>query len=302
MNLTSGSVSLPLEDWQISRPLMLFGLGAGEAEARARRIQQLDLTCGPDALTDLVCRSLMEDGLAEVADGVRGLLAFRNAVAGGAVDRPCVIVVGGASGVGKDSLAADLAYLIGIDRSVSTDSARDSVRRQLLQEYGAVGSMPAEKRVLFSPTYRAEDPGALLSQQVGLLSAEVEREVSYYESVEFPKYRHPFVLVQGVHAVPGLLAPMRNRLQLVLTIDEELLVKRYRFRAEFEQGAETAENEGLRRGDARGACAIQRHLTRLAERSGTRIVNGDSRAEMLGATAGHLGAHLGRMAGSETGR
>lgn len=292
MRISSGSVSIALEDWQLARPMMLFGLGAGEAGEIAREILADDQTVAYDELRNLVSGRLQGLGATGAAEGVHALMTFRHEVARGRVPAPCVILIGGASGTGKDSLAADLAYLAGIDRFVSTDGLREARRRHLLETYGSHDAVPEESRVLFSPTFRSPDPVAVLERQASVLRDGLAKEISQIEEREFPKFRHPFLIVQGVHVVPGLLPPKRSHIPVVIAPDAEILAARNRFRAEREQGPENDSNREARIRESEAVGQIQGHLVGLALKHSVAVINEGSRPAVLAGFASLLAEKL----------
>ena len=73
----------------------------------------------------------------------------------GDLNKPLVILIGGASGVGKTSLAIDLAHLLGIPRVVATDDIRQIMRLLLAPEF-----MPAIHSSSYSAWTTLTEPQA----------------------------------------------------------------------------------------------------------------------------------------------
>jgi 2-phosphoglycerate kinase len=121
-----------------------------------------------------------------------------------AEDRPVIVLIGGATGVGKSTIAAQVAERLGIVRIIPTDSIREAMR------------------AFFSPTlmpsihYSSYEAGMAVRMPVGLgLDAGV---LGFMEQVEMVAVgvraiidraikERTSLVVEGVHMVPGMLAP-----------------------------------------------------------------------------------------------
>lgn len=148
-------------------------------------------------------------------------------------DKPVIILIGGAPGVGKSTLAAELVYRLGIRRMVSSDTIREALRSlinpQLSPELHASSytawraellpdeeddNRPRRKRVIRG--YQAQS-----QQLAAALSAVVKRSVTEATSV----------IIEGVHLLPGLLpsiAPQDATLvYLILVASDEDAHRRY---------------------------------------------------------------------------
>ncbi|HEY8030460.1 MAG TPA: hypothetical protein VIE38_13235 [Gaiellaceae bacterium] len=113
-------------------------------------------------------------------------------------DRPLVILIGGATGTGKSTVATEIAYQLGITRLTSTDSIRQTLRAFFSHEF-----MPTIHYSSFdagSAVPEADDPlvAGFLEQSRNVLvgvTASIERALQEGWSIIF----------EGVHLVPGLL-------------------------------------------------------------------------------------------------
>jgi len=132
-------------------------------------------------------------------------------------DRPLVILIGGATGTGKSTVATEIAYKLGITRLTSTDSIRQTLRAFFSHEF-----MPTIHYSSFSAGEAipdADDPlvAGFLEQSRNVLvgvNASIERALQEGWSIIF----------EGVHLVPGLLpAQLEGALvcPCVLTIEDE---------------------------------------------------------------------------------
>ncbi len=132
-------------------------------------------------------------------------------------DRPLVILIGGATGTGKSTVATEIAYKLGITRLTSTDSIRQTLRAFFSHEF-----MPTIHYSSFSAGQAvpdADDPlvAGFLEQSRNVLvgvNASIERALQEGWSIIF----------EGVHLVPGLLPTQLEGAivcPFVLTIEDE---------------------------------------------------------------------------------
>jgi 2-phosphoglycerate kinase len=133
------------------------------------------------------------------------------------LDAPLVILIGGATGTGKSTVATEIAYRLGITRLTSTDSIRQTMRAFFSREFmptvhyssfGAGAALPD-----------ADDPlvAGFLEQSRNVL-------VGVRASIDRALEEGWSIILEGVHLVPGLL-PSRIEGALVcacvLSIDDE---------------------------------------------------------------------------------
>jgi 2-phosphoglycerate kinase len=113
-------------------------------------------------------------------------------------DRPLVILIGGATGTGKSTVATEIAYKLGITRLTSTDSIRQTLRAFFSHEFMPTIHYSSFDAGLAVP--EADDPlvAGFLEQSRNVLvgvAASIERALQEGWSIIF----------EGVHLVPGLL-------------------------------------------------------------------------------------------------
>jgi 2-phosphoglycerate kinase len=189
-------------------------------------------------------------------------------------DKPVAILLGGTSGVGKTSLAVEVAHRLGIARVLSTDSIRQIMRITLSPElvpalhcssYDAYKRLPARS-------------GGLDPVIEGFLAQATTVAVGIRASLDRAVAENSSLLVDGVSVVPGILAlePYAERAYVIFlvigTLDEEALRNRFAARATGEQ--QRAAHRYLENFEA--ICKIQDHFLELAERYGIPIVDNSS--------------------------
>ena len=106
------------------------------------------------------------------------------------LDRPLIVMVGGAAGVGKSTLATMLAHRLGITRVIATD-----VIRQVLRAFFTHEAMP----VVHHSAFEVDLDG--FEEQAELVGTGIEAIVDRAGAERTP------IVVEGVHAVPGTLTP-----------------------------------------------------------------------------------------------
>jgi 2-phosphoglycerate kinase len=203
----------------MARALMRVGVSAVRAYEIARRVEQ-DLfarkedTVTMDRVQELAIEVLGE-GEGEKTAG--RLQRYRDLEE---LDLPIIVLIGGATGTGKSTVATEVAYRLGINRVTSTDFVRQTLRAFFSPEFMPsihYSSFEAGKG-LRSAEEEEVDPllHGFLDQSRNVLvgvNAAIERSLAEGWST----------VLEGVHLVPGMIAPIENALvvQCVLAIDSE---------------------------------------------------------------------------------
>jgi 2-phosphoglycerate kinase len=186
-------------------------------------------------------------------------------------DRPVIILLGGAAGVGKTSLALEVAHRLGIGRMFSTDSIRQIMRIMLSPELAPTihaSSYDAFKQL--APEARGEDPVI-----EGFLSQASTVSIGVRASMDRAIAENASLVLDGVSIVPGLIdldayAERADLIFLIIsTLDEDALENRFAARAA--RAAERAPHRYLQNLDS--ILRIQNHLLELAERHDVPIVD-----------------------------
>jgi 2-phosphoglycerate kinase len=128
------------------------------------------------------------------------------------VTKPVILLIGGATGTGKSTVATEAAHRLGITRVTSTD-----VVRQTLRAVFAVDYMPSIHRSSFDAPAGETLVDAFLVQTahvLGAVEASIDRVVR----------EHWSMVLEGVHLVPGMLPIASDGalvVQCVLSIEDE---------------------------------------------------------------------------------
>ena len=186
-------------------------------------------------------------------------------------ERPVILLLGGAAGVGKTSLGLEVAHRLGIGRVLSSDSVRQIMRIMLSPELSpAIHGSSYDAYKLFSPDALGDDPvieafRAQTSTVAVGVRASMDRAVAENTSL----------VLDGVAIVPGIIDPAAYAdladviFLVVATLDSE--VYRGRFAARAEGQSQRAAHRYL---DNLGAILrIQEYFLEAAERHHVPIVD-----------------------------
>jgi len=186
-------------------------------------------------------------------------------------DRPVIILLGGAAGVGKTSLALEVAHRLGIGRMLSTDSIRQIMRLMLSPAIAPAihGSSYDAHRLLPSDRMSTDRVIDGFREQAATVA------VGIRASLERAVNENASLVMDGVSIVPGLIdveafADTADVIFLVVgTLDEEAF--RNRFAARAAETKYRAPHRYLENLDS--ILRIQDHFLELAERYGVPIVD-----------------------------
>jgi 2-phosphoglycerate kinase len=199
-----GRVKLPFSRGILTRSITLAGIDVGIAYAIATEVQkELEMqgkrVVTTDEIRELTYQKLLEEGLRREA---RRYLFWRE------LRRKKIrltLLLGGATGVGKSTIATELAFRLGIRSLIGTDTIREVMRRIIARELLPdihVSSFLGEK-VVTAP--RNSNPLIYgFETQVRHVSVGINAvlERSRKEGLN--------TLVEGIHVVPGFLDLKEN--------------------------------------------------------------------------------------------
>ena len=117
----------PFSKGLMARALMSVGVSAVRAYEVARRVEK-DMqdrnadTVGLDRLEEL-----SEDVVGE-GEGSKAIERLRRYSELAELDLPIIVLIGGATGTGKSTVATEVAYRLGVTRVTSTDLVRQTLR------------------------------------------------------------------------------------------------------------------------------------------------------------------------------
>ncbi len=270
--LATRGAPMPFSKGRMAQALVLAGADPERAYQLAMRIErEVNATAAEEIPIDHL-HGMVEEILAreEGPELVSRYHGWREVLR---LDRPLMLLIGGATGTGKSTLATEIAYRLGISRITSTDVIRQAMRAffapELMPElhYSSFDAADGLKIPLPDPD---DEDRALYGfiQQAGQVAvganAVVERAVLEGLST----------VVEGVHVVPGLVTAEQHAgavvVQLMLAITDEDMHQAHFFGRSADSGGLRAYDRYLRRfGEIR---RIQEYLVGRAEKQGWPVI------------------------------
>ena len=222
--LSDGVPGLPYSKGLWASELMVTGLSAFRAYQVAERVEDRLKDRKVASVTREELEELTVDVLSELA-GERYATNFLRWREVKSLDIPLVILIGGATGVGKSTVATQLAVRLGIVRVVATDAIRE-VMRALFSS----ALMPTLYTSSFDADSALREPPVRPIDRVivGFREQTAAVAVGIHALVERAAVEGTSVVVEGAHVVPGFfdLTPYEGRVlavPVVLTVDGEEL-------------------------------------------------------------------------------
>jgi len=237
-----GEDGLPYSKGLMARALMGGGIAAERAYELASRVEIDLVSRGEHAvdferLEELAVESL---GAEEGPRAVRRLRRYRELQQ---LDLPIILLVGGATGTGKSTVATEAAHRLGITRVTSTDFVRQTMRAFFSEEF-----MPSIHYSSFEAAAAGE--GDVLA---GFLDQTRNVLVGVRAALDRALHEGWSVVLEGVHLVPGMVPSSIEGALLVHCVlavpDEEVHASNFWVR--------DAVSEGLR--------PVQKYLDALAD-------------------------------------
>lgn len=212
--------ALPYSKGLMASSIMATGLSPARAFHVAERIEERLHDRESGTITRAELAALAEATLVEEV-GPRYAESFANWQVVNGLDRPLVILIGGATGVGKSTVATQLAARLGITRIIPTDAIREVMRAMFSEEL-----MPTLHTSSFDavhlvrhPIPRSADPVIIgFREQVSVIAPGVQALIrrAMVEGTD--------LIVEGAHIVPGFINPTEFTdavvVPLVITADD----------------------------------------------------------------------------------
>ena len=270
ITITGRGRGLPFSKGILSQSLLAAAIEPNDAFDVARDIERDLVKRGAREVDRRDLRGLAYEALSRRMSGeaARRYLVWRKYQD---PDRPVIILLGGTAGVGKTSLALEVAHRLGIGRVLSTDSIRQIMRLMLSPALApAIHGSSYDAHKLLPAEWKGVDPviGGFREQAATVsvgIRASLERAVNENASL----------VVDGVSIVPGLIdlesfSEIADVIFLVVgTLDDDAF--RNRFAARAAEAKDRPPHRYLENIDS--ILQIQDHFLELAERFEVPIVD-----------------------------
>jgi 2-phosphoglycerate kinase len=274
-----GEDGLPYSKGLMARALIAAGVSAVraydlaarvESDLRQRGASQVDI----ERLEDLAVESLGDVDAERAIGRLRRLSELRS------VDIPILVLLGGATGTGKSTVATEVAHRLGITRLTSTDFVRQTMRAFFSEEF-----MPSVHYSSFEagqglPAAEKEAGDPLL---LGFMDQTRHVLVGVRASVDRALEEGWSMVLEGVHLVPGMLTSPKGRalvVHAVLAIDDEAThAQHFWLRDALSHGVRAHDKYVDRLADIRH---IQDFIVDEAHKTGVPVIDNSRMEEAIG--------------------
>ena len=195
-----GADGLPYSRGLMARALVAAGVPAVRAYELALRVG-VDLAERGEEAVDL---DRLEELALEVLgenEGSQAIRRLRRSEALRELDLPIIVLIGGATGTGKSTVATEVAYRLGITRVTSTDFVRQTMRAFLKRDF-----MPSIHYSSFEVPPEEDGLGAV----EGFVEQTRNVLIGVRGLIDRALHEGWSLVLEGVHLVPGMLAPVEG--------------------------------------------------------------------------------------------
>ena len=280
----------PFSKGLMAQTLMATGLAPEHAYLVAAAVERRLRRHGAAALTLADLHEIACEELGQL-EGDTLIQRFRQWHKLRRLETPLIVLIGGATGVGKSTLATELAHRLGITRVIGTDMVRQTMRAFFAPEL-----MPAIHTSSFdaAAAVRVPMPRDTDLTRVGFIEQTKAISVGIEAIVQRGIDEGQQMVLEGVHLVPGFLDRARWGeaivLEFILAVGD-----RNRHRGNFTvRDWETGGLRPLQRYAEHFAeiRRIQKYIVGRAEAQGVAVVDApsldESLSEVLGAILHHV--------------
>jgi 2-phosphoglycerate kinase len=202
----------PFSKGLMAQTFMATGLAPEDAYGVAAAVERRLRRHGPAALTLADLREIAYDQLGAGRSDVL-IQRFRQWQTLRRLETPLIVLIGGSTGVGKSTLATQLAHRLGITRLIGTDMVRETMRAFFAPEL-----MPAIHTSSFdaAAAVRLPVPRGTDLARIGFMEQTTAVSVGIEALIARGLDEAQRLVVEGVHIVPGFLDHSRWRQAIVL--------------------------------------------------------------------------------------
>jgi 2-phosphoglycerate kinase len=233
---------LPYSKGLTASSLMVTGLGPARSYRVANMVEERLTDLGKGTITAEQLRDLTISVLREDA-GDKYAETFIKWQSVAELNIPLIILLGGATGAGKSTIATQLATRLGITRVVSTDAIREVLRSTLTREMFPTlyaSSFEADKAV------RQPIPHSGDRLIIGFREQAAAVAVGAQALIDRAIAEGTDMILEGAHLVPGFLESVESDeaviVPLLVAVEDEDLHKSHFYR----RGRDTSKRDGDR--------------------------------------------------------
>ena len=233
---------LPYSKGLTASSLMVTGLGPVRSYRVANAVEQRLTDLGRDTVTAEQLRELTVSVLRE-EEGDKYAETFIKWQSVAELNIPLIILLGGATGAGKSTIATQLATRLGITRVVSTDAIREVLRSTLTEEMFPTlyaSSFEADKAV------RQPIPHSGDRLIIGFREQAAAVAVGAQALIDRAIAEGTDMILEGAHLVPGFLESIESDeaviVPLLIAVEDEDLHRGHFYR----RGRDTSKRDGDR--------------------------------------------------------
>jgi 2-phosphoglycerate kinase len=265
-----GEGELPFSKGLIARALTATGISAVRAYDLAQRVEA-DMRSRDERSVTLERLQEVAVGVVGEDDAARAIRRLRRLGEIRALDLPIIVLVGGATGTGKSTVATEVAHRLGITRVTSTDFVRQTMRAFFSEEFlASVHHSSFEAGESVPPAERQHGDPLML----GFIDQTRHVLTGVRASIDRALEEGWSMVLEGVHLVPGMLQTPEDRPAVVVHVvvaveSESLHARHFLSRHELSAGVRAQEKYLGRLADIR---RLQEFIVGEAEREGVPVV------------------------------
>jgi 2-phosphoglycerate kinase len=219
--ITDKAHGLPFSKGLLAQSFTATGLAPNKAWAIAQAIEDELRAHDETRISSERVRSIAVEHLERTA-GEKYSLRYLKLRDVSRHDRPLIVLIGGTTGVGKSTIATEVAHRLGINRISSTDSIREVMRGIFTKDL-----MPAIHQSAFNAWrgLRVPVPQGANPVIVGFREQTAVVSTGINALIKRAVLEGMSMVVEGIHLVPGYLDPRKfgtaRVVQLVIGVDDE---------------------------------------------------------------------------------
>jgi 2-phosphoglycerate kinase len=275
-----GDENLPYSKGLMARALIAVGVGGVRAYELARRVE-IDLATRSERAIEFErLRELAVTVLGQV-EGEEAVRRLRRFTLLDQLDMPIIVLIGGATGTGKSTVASEVAHRLGITRVTSTDFIRQTMRAFFAEEFMPTVHFSSFDAWRGMPEAEQEE-GDLLVR--GFLQQTKNVLVGVRASIDRALEEGWSMVLEGIHVVPGMLSERIEGalvVQCILSVpDAEIHASNFFVRDATTSGVRPVEKYLHNLDEIR---LLQEFLVRRARKFGTPVIENENVDRAIGA-------------------